>query len=226
MTKIFISYQTADGSIASRLQKSLSAFGLNSFLAHEDIVVSEVWRTRILEELYTSDICVCLLSTHYLESVWCVQEAGISAFHKGMIPIPLRLDDSLPPGFLNVIQAVKCDPDSISIIDILPGMLHGGSSAGVDIAISLIEGSRSYRWSETYYQILLPYIQNLTDNQAIRLLNVTRNNGQVFDAGLCAREYVPQVLTLFGHLIPQELKIELLDNCNQYRSFANLDEIS
>lgn len=39
----FISYQTADKQIAGRIKELLESIGITSFLAHEDIDVSEEW---------------------------------------------------------------------------------------------------------------------------------------------------------------------------------------
>jgi hypothetical protein len=46
----FISYQTEDKQIAGRIKSLLETIGVKSFLAHEDIDVSEEWRIKILEE--------------------------------------------------------------------------------------------------------------------------------------------------------------------------------
>jgi hypothetical protein len=46
-----ISYQTGEKLVAGQLQALLAKLGVKSFLAHEDIQVSEEWRHKILEEL-------------------------------------------------------------------------------------------------------------------------------------------------------------------------------
>lgn len=217
MTKVFISYQTADRHIAGSLQRMLNVYGFDSFLAHEDIRPSEQWRVRILQELHDSKICICLLSANYLLSDWCIQEAGIAAFHAHqMIPIPLRIDDSLPPGFLSAIQAKRCDPARITIHDILPALLLADSTLGIDIAITIIQNSGSFRGAEENYRLLLPYIHHLTDAQAKRLLLVSHANDQVMHAGQCANEYIPRILASHGHLINADLKADMVATCIRY----------
>lgn len=224
--RIFISYQTADGAIASRLQRSLRTYGIDSFLAHEDIGVSEVWRNRILDELHNSDACVCLFSVNYITSVWCIQEAGIAAFHRVMTPIPLMLDDTVPTGFLGAIQAKRCNPNFISITDVLPAILRSNRAEGIGITISLIESSGSYRGAEINYEILMPYYEMLTNEQALRLLTVTLNNDQVLHAGRCASEFTPRILRRYGYLLSIEQSQELVDTCNRYGSDIMMDQLT
>ncbi len=47
----FLSYQSADKEVAAKIKVILSQLGVESFLAHEDINVSEEWRLSILAEL-------------------------------------------------------------------------------------------------------------------------------------------------------------------------------
>ena len=106
----FLSYQTAERAIAGRVQALLDGLGVRSFMAHEDIDISEEWRLTILAELQKADLFVPLLSAAYLGSVWCVQESGIAAQRDGLTVIPLSLDGTTPPGFIGHIQSKRVDP--------------------------------------------------------------------------------------------------------------------
>jgi hypothetical protein len=56
--KTFISYSMADKARAAETKKVLDRLEIDSFMAHEDLVASEEWKERILDELKVSDIFV------------------------------------------------------------------------------------------------------------------------------------------------------------------------
>src|SRR5947207_2575161 len=117
----FISYQTTDRAVATRIQALLAALDVTGFLAHEDIQVSEEWRLELMKNLRTADVFVAVLSTRYFQSPWCVQEAGIAAFRQ--IPIvPLSIDGTIPLAFISHIQSTKIDPDSPQLDPLLKGI--------------------------------------------------------------------------------------------------------
>src|SRR5439155_17677359 len=113
----------------------LADVGVTSFLAHEDIALSEEWAAKILEEIGKADIFICVLSRHYLASPWCVQESGIAAQRRGMTIIPLSLDGTTPPGFLRHIQAVSISPTLLALRDLVPGFLKHDFAKGIDLMI-------------------------------------------------------------------------------------------
>ena len=162
-TYAFISYQTSDKVIAGRVKNVLLTVRIDSFLAHEDIHVSEEWRLKILEEISKADIFIPLLSKNYHESPWCVQEAGIAAFRN-----------------------------------------------------DIIGSSRSYRNAEANFQLILPYISKMEDDQIIILLEKSSENSQVHDAGLCAVDYIPPLLDSHGHLLDPIIYDFLKKNCDRY----------
>lgn len=212
----FISYQTSDKLIAGSLKKVLSDIGINSFLAHEDIQVSEEWRTRIIKELSNTEIFICLLSKRYLESDWCIQESGIAAFRPDLLVIPLSLDGTIPTGFLRHIQSVKFQPEDINLTDIAPAFLKGKTEKGISTLINLIGSSYNYRDAEKNFSIILPILDELNEDQGKRLLELSCSNDQIYHAGLCAKEYLPKLLKNFGHLISDSQLNFLVSTCNRY----------
>ena len=61
----FISYQTDDRLVAGKVKSLLLESGIRSFMAHEDVSVSEEWRLKILEEMGKAEIFVSLWSKNY-----------------------------------------------------------------------------------------------------------------------------------------------------------------
>ena len=211
-----ISYQTSDKVIAGILKNVLSTVSIDSFLAHEDIHVSEEWRLKILEEISKTDLFIPILSKNYHESPWCVQESGIAAFRNDITVIPLSIDGTIPQGFISQIQSTKIDPERIDITDLVPGFIKYDFSKGIEIIIDIIGISSSYRNAEANFQIILPYLSKMKDDQIITLLEKSAENSQVNDAGLCAVEYIPPLLDSHGHLLDPIIHDFLKKNCARY----------
>jgi len=207
-TYTFISYQTKDKSVAGSLQRTLADVGVESFLAHEDIDVSQEWRKTILEEIAKAGIFICILSEHYYESEWCVQESGIAAFRSDMTIIPLSLHGNIPKGFIAHIQSTKIVPEGVSIHSLLPGLVKHDFNFGVDIIITIIGASKSYRSAEDNFRMIQPYVDRLSDEQGKRLLEESQANthNQVCYADECARVFIPPILNKYGYLLAEDVR--------------------
>lgn len=212
----FISYQTNDKLVAARVKNVLAPIGITSFMAHEDINVSEEWRLKILDEIGKADLFVSIWSANYYQSWWCIQESGIAAFRSGVTCIPLSTDGSIPQGFAGHIQSTKIDPENIYLQNLLPGIIRHDLNFGIQLLIKSISGSRSYRGAEDNFQQILPYVNVLSDVQAKQLLEVSIKNDQVHHASQCASEYLPPLLSKHGHLLVQEDRKYLEEICSRY----------
>lgn len=212
----FISYQTNDKHVAGKIKEILAGVGINGFLAHEDIQVSEEWRLKILEEIGKADIFISILSSNYYQSTWCVQESGIAAFRKDITVVPLSIDGSIPQGFSSNIQSMKIDPDNPTLENLIPGLAKYKILLAADILIKMLSRSRSYRGAETNFQRILPYLNRFPDEKIKELLEVVASNNQIYDAGLCASEYVPPLLETHGHLLSLDTFKFLKDICARY----------
>jgi hypothetical protein len=213
----FISYQTADKKIAGEIKEILKAQGIESFLAHEDIDVSDEWRTEILNQIRKAKVFVAVITRNYEKSVWCVQESGIAAARKSMVSICLLLDDATPPGFLRAVQGRPCKNGKVELVDMLPGLVKALPGQVLDGMIDEIRNASRYRWAESDYEKIMPYIEKLSNVQAKRLLEVSKENGQVGHASRCIREYIPKVMKIHGHLLDEEARKEINDLIESYR---------
>ena len=212
----FVSYQTSDKRIAGRIKNILSYCEIPSFLAHEDIEVSREWRDKILEEIGRATLFICLLSKNYKASAWCMQESGIAAFRKDLTIIPFSIDGSIPEGFIRRFQATQISESSLSEKDLLPGLIRHNKKKGIDIIISILGRSGTYRSAESNFKMLLPYLDDLTKEQLEVLLDHILMNKQIHHASLCAKDFIPPILEKHGDLLaPENLNI-LLDVCKEY----------
>jgi hypothetical protein len=63
--RVFLSYHSSDKSLAGEIKHHLNGYGLDAFLAHEDIQPTEKWQTRILAELKRTDVFLPLLTENF-----------------------------------------------------------------------------------------------------------------------------------------------------------------
>ncbi len=204
----FLSYQTADKKTAGKIRGLLDKLGITTFLAHEDIQVSHEWRTTILDEIEKVDLFIAILSADYYKSPWCVQESGIAAF-RGLCIIPLSIDGSIPQGFIAHIQSTKVDADNIEVESLFPALAKKDVGFVIDTAIDIIKRSSSFRGAEANFSTILPYINKATDEQLVRLLKVSAENGQILHASLCAANYLPPLLKTHGHLLDPDTRANM-----------------
>jgi hypothetical protein len=204
----FLSYQTADEQVAGEIRTLLEELGIKSFLAHEDIEVSQEWRLKILEEVGEVDLFIPILSANYYSSKWCVQESGIAAFRRLTI-IPLSIDGTIPEGFIAHVQSTKVEPGKVTLGSIFPGLAKKDSAFVIDSILQIIKKSGSYRGAEANFQMILPYVGKATDEQMRYLLQISLANGQVLHASQVAREFLPPIMKSHGHLLDPETREEI-----------------
>jgi TIR domain len=101
--KVFLSYHSSDKTLAGKIKLCLYHYGLEVFLAHEDIQPTEEWQTRILSELKKTDVFLPLLTENFITSKWTSQECGVAVAKETFI---VSLKVSIDPfGFLSKYQA-------------------------------------------------------------------------------------------------------------------------
>lgn len=105
--KVFLSYSTKDKKQAGSFKHTLEKYGLDVFLAHEDIRPSEQWQNEIVTRLRECHIFIPLFSSNFPGSKWTDQETGIAFGLKKKV-IPVSLDEVNPYGFVGRYQSLKC----------------------------------------------------------------------------------------------------------------------
>lgn len=101
----FLSYSSKDKEIAGQVKENLEKYGIEAFLAHEDIEVSEDWKEVIIKKLEDCEIFIPIISNNFKESDWADQESGI-AFYQKKIIAPIYIDKP-PYGFIGKFQGEK-----------------------------------------------------------------------------------------------------------------------
>lgn len=193
--RAFVSYSTKDKLVGAAAKEVLTKFGIEAFLAHDDLRVSERWEKRILEELAACDIFVPLLSKSFKKSPWAEQEVGYIVSRKDDVAIaPLSIDGTTPHGFIGHIQSRNVPQAGISRELLIEPLLLELPRKIIPGYISLVEGANTYRGAEAVMKPLVPYFKLFTKEEARAFADASVANDQVWSASLCKTEYLPDFL--------------------------------
>ena len=190
----FISYSTKDKVAAAAVKAALGTVGIDCFMAHDDLLVSEEWRERILEEIAACDLFVPLLSQYFKDSEWAPQEAGAISMRPSVPVVPLSLDGTVPFGFLAKFQGTRVPGSGVDPNTILVPLARRYPRVAMPAMISQVRSAGSFRSAEAAMRPLVPYFDTLTLPEVRALVKASTENGQVWDATLCKREYLPELI--------------------------------
>jgi len=194
--KAFISYSTKDKQFGGAVKSVFDEMGIESFLAHDDLNVSEEWKTRILSELKSCNIFVPLLSKAFKESDWCSQEIGLIVNKRGVLVIPLSIDGTNPFGFISHIQGHRVRDDSVGKDILFTAVGKKWPAVIVELLLQPMERVYSFRQAEAIVEPLVPHFKHFSQEQANRFADLAVKNGQIWNASLCQKEYLPEFLRL------------------------------
>ena len=171
--RIFLSHKSEVKKEAAVLKDQLKLYGVSCFVAHEDIHPTKEWQTEIENALQTMDALIALMTDGFHDSEWTDQEVGF-AFGRGVPIISVRLGKD-PYGFIGKFQALSCTLDSAAkeIAKILikyERMLNS--------YIKAVQNCASYNDGNILGE-LLPFIDNLTDQQTSDLITAFNENRDV-----------------------------------------------
>jgi hypothetical protein len=103
--RLFISHIAIDKDKATRLKSCLVPYGIDGFVAHEDIEPTEEWQSEIEKALQTMDAFLAIHTVGFAKSIWTQQEIGF-AVGRGVKTISLRMGED-PTGFISKRQALR-----------------------------------------------------------------------------------------------------------------------
>lgn len=206
--RAFVSYAHVDGLIAGQTKELLDSTGFSTFLAHEDLEVSDEWRECLLQELRQCRLFVPLFSQSYLASAWAVQESGFiaSRLHEVVIA-PLSLDGTRSIGFLAHVQSPTIQPQGVTAELLIEPLTSRFPRTILPVAIARASRAGDFRGAEKLMKPLVRFFPLFTAEEAEALANGAVHNGQIWNAALCRNEYLPEFLSVLGpQLQPHTLR--------------------
>ena len=103
--RLFLTHVAPQKQVAHSLKSYLRFYGVDAFVAHNDIQPGKEWQLVIESALHSCDALAGLLHDGFRESDWCDQEVGM-ALGRGKVVVPIQFD-LLPYGFFGSLQAVN-----------------------------------------------------------------------------------------------------------------------
>lgn len=183
--RIFITHVAARKAEAAALKDELVQFGIDGFVAHQDIEPAKSWQKVIEAALLSCDALVALLHHGFRESSWCDQEVGyVLGRNVPVIPVACDLQ---PYGFFGALQSLDGRPPaepmeiSLRIARLLLVDTRTGPSLTDRIVRALIR-SQHWRQSNILAPLLAEYAPLITKEQVIDLREAQKSNIEVGEA--------------------------------------------
>jgi TIR domain len=193
--RLFASHIHDDKIAVSDLKKALERYGIDTFVAHEDIQPTKEWESEIAKGLDTCDALAAFLTPQFHGSLWVDQEVGYCMSRRVLI-IPLRLGAN-PYGFIAKYQGLQCAGRSVDevaeeIFDLL--ITHDLTASTMASGLmGRFEEAESYDDANRLARLLRDKIGAWTPELLRRLENAPRANRQVNEAW-SAKRIVPEIL--------------------------------
>ena len=108
--RLFISHLSEYKMSASNLKECLLNYGIDGFVAHEDITPSKEWEREIEAALFSLDALCAIVVPGFERSRWCDQEVGIALGRKKMV-FSIKKGKN-PYGFFGKYQAIPCQSNA------------------------------------------------------------------------------------------------------------------
>lgn len=181
--RVFITHLATQRQTASAIQKELRWWGLDGFVAHEDIEPGTEWVRVIHAALQSCDALIALMHNGFAMSNWCDQEVGF-AFGRKVPVIPIQID--FPPyGFLGLFQAIPWPkygkPEGFVAREVVKTLLvnRTTSEAAVAAVVEQLCHSVTYEQANTLSTMLAESTAAVTEEQLAMLRVARKENGRV-----------------------------------------------
>jgi hypothetical protein len=183
MFRLFVSHLATYRAFAGELQEALLAFGISSFVAHNDIEPTLEWQAQIETALATCDGLVALLHDKFHASNWTDQEIGF-AMGRGVPAFAVRLGET-PYGFIGRFQAFNGNGKTAQVLarELFDAYRKNKQTQRrmAEVLIGLFEQSGSYAEAK----VRVGYLEELEvwePSFSSRILSAAQTNSQVSDS--------------------------------------------
>lgn len=221
--RAFISYSHRDRIYGAQVKTALASVDMDAFLAHEDLETSDVWRKRILEELQSCDVFIPLLSANFVASNWAQQEVGFIISRPETIITPLSIDGTIPFGFISHLQSSPIKSEAFTRELLIDKLAPKFPRQIIPALVRKAGAAADFRSAEKRMQPLVPLFPMFAPWEAQALADLAVDNGQIWDAALCKRKFLPEFIRVQGKFIDDATLRALtyqIERGEWYREFA------
>lgn len=210
--RLFLTHVAAEKQTAHALKSCLRFFGIDAFVAHEDIDPGKEWQIVIESALNSCDALVGLLHEGFRESDWCDQEVGI-ALGQGIVVVPIQFD-LLPYGFFGSVQAIPngASREPKNLASELVQILAKDKRTAIkltDVIVNTLANATSYDQANELSRLLAEDTPLLSENQAESLRRAEKENSQLMGAWRFD-QHLSKIESMIGvvHAAPNGPRIE------------------
>ena len=208
--RLFISHLSDNKESASNLKECLQNFGIDGFVAHEDITPSKEWEQEIEAALFSLDALCAIVVPGFEKSRWCDQEVGIALGRKKMV-FSIKKGKN-PYGFFGKYQALPSQGNANDMAKELTKAICINEFTRGDFftkLVNLILNASSEATALRFVQVLSE--ADYLDKQYVDLLHDNIVNNQT----IMTISVLEAVNPLFAHYGLSELQL-LQPSNNQY----------
>ena len=168
----------------SEVKAALGVYGIDGFVAHDDIEPTVQWHREIELALRSMDMLCAFVTEDFTGSKWCDQEGGFALGRP--VPVIAVRCGADPYGLLGKDQALTADISkpkdcAVRIVDIVARQDHLRTRL-MDGLVEGVAGAISFQDAKDSSKLVLALKSHLTDTQIVRLLEGSRDNSQVREA--------------------------------------------
>ena len=102
---LFLSHSSKRALQVTQIKNELLSFGIDAFVAHQDIEPTSEWLTEIRKALSSCHAFAAIICGDFQSSHYCDQEVGF-ALQRGILVIPVRVELD-PYGFMAPLQGIS-----------------------------------------------------------------------------------------------------------------------
>lgn len=180
--RLFLTHVATKKQTAHSLKSCLRLYGVDAFVAHEDIQPGKEWQIVIESALHTCDALAGLLHKGFRKSDWCDQEVGF-ALGRGIPVVPIQYD-LLPYGFFGSVQAVNnaATQQSKTLARNLIQILLKDKRSSAQLAETIVDelsNATSFDQANRLSRILAEEAPLLSKNQVEQLREAEKENDQL-----------------------------------------------
>jgi hypothetical protein len=206
--KIFISYSQNDKVLAGELKRQFEAYGIDCFVAHDDIVSGSEWEREIRANLESADYFMPIYTADLIQSYWCQQECGFAvARDKKIICLIPDTNGVDPVGFCSRYQGIKIRSfniaKTIKRLLIEQGLIEDDNADEIEKRIMLFEHSSSWAEGKRNTDSLLELEASLTKADILRIVDIVLSNDQILYS-FAAQPYIKSFFIRHSKIIEKE----------------------